>query len=176
MPSKILAIILLSVFLMQLVLPGFIFEIERAQCFSAFLNSKYKSEVTNVELLIFPIENNLDWVEVGKEFMLNGKLYDVVSMIQNDTEIMIKVVADEHEDYLIASNYSDSYGFNKWITLKEIQRKIKRINYLPVLPLVNLKMRETDNQAFCTKDRLPHETFMEIISPPPDELLLKFNT
>jgi hypothetical protein len=71
------------------------------------LKRKIKNRVPETELAVFTFStsdlNKLDWEEKGKEFWLNGNLYDIVKKQETADSITLHCINDRQEKELFAN-------------------------------------------------------------------------
>ena len=165
--ERILSILLLFILITQCLLSYVLFEMGRNHCYALFSGTLPNNQIENIETVIFPNKSNIYWEWENREFLLNGKLYDVVSIQRNDTSTIIKCISDTREEGIL-KNYFKSLGYpEKNDDQTNILLKFQDIKYLiteiPIIHFVNSFHNEMKN---IVEDALP-TVFLEIISPPP---------
>lgn len=120
-----------------------------------------------METISFPHDSAIQWEKEGKEFMLNGKLYDVISSKKTKSSIVFKCISDAKEDQVVYS-YLKSLDKNQK-NKKELPdaSKIKVLKYL-VIQLTTLSYLSYKEMTGCSSlnTDLIH-TVIEVQSPPP---------
>ena len=112
MKRKIIGISLFYLWIFQCVSPFLFYQIERIQCRQQ--NFSYRNTtLTNIQIEIFSLHKDaIHWEIEGKEFTMNGKLYDIISSVQSDNNIIIKCIPDKKEDRIV-SNYQSGKDKSK---------------------------------------------------------------
>lgn len=125
-----------------------------------------------LEIIMFSDAANVDWVKKGKEFWLNGKLYDVVRSERDGNSIKYTCYDDTEEKALkiklIRSSKKQSeskntpirHGYNK--LLDTLRQALANSTELPDFYSIDAV------ECYFEINQSLHHTYLEITSPPPD--------
>ena len=103
MNRRLISILLLFGWFFSWTLIQIQYQLERNRSYHQFTRQKSRIRDDEIETISFPIESDIPWEKVGKEFMLNGKLYDVLSLKKTNTSIIVKCIADSKEGHIVYS-------------------------------------------------------------------------
>lgn len=98
-----LSILLLFIWVSQSIAPYVLYEIGRRASRSDFEEALHDIPATEVVSFTFPNSFPISWKKINKEFSLDGKLYDVISLCKNDTTTSIWCKPDHREDTIVAA-------------------------------------------------------------------------
>ncbi len=99
------------------------------------------------------------------ELLINGKMYDIKSVIIKDTHVELTAFADKHEDTLV------SYYENYQKTKKDPTQRVLPFNFFSFLFIesfksLDFKMQENE-LSFCFHAILFPTNEQQVESPPP---------
>lgn len=164
MKGRILCILLLSAWLLQSLFPVLYYQWERMECWQSFAQLKNTIPVQDLHTLTFNSEDDIHWEKKDKEFVLQGKLYDVVNIRKEAGAIVITCARDHKEQQLIEA-YHQSLKKDKGSKLKPSTRKINL--YTPHLARFTF-CRSFSIKYIGTKVIKLPGSFNKIILPPPE--------
>ena len=165
--GKILALLLLTVWMFQGSFPWLYYQAGRYRCQATFRETKENLANKEVCTFTFSKDPGIRWEKKNKEFCLNGKYYDVISMISSGRSATIRCYADSREDRL-HSSWLNSVKDNQKNNKDNVSSRIQNSDYLLALfrltPLHGLKQSVYKSKA----DTSCLSSFIEILSPPPE--------
>lgn len=172
MNSKIAAISLLALLLLQSIFLFLCYEITRNQYRESFLNQMDTKASSLVKTFYFSDASKIEWEKENQEIQLNGQFYDVISIEVIDKITILKCLSDAREQDLIQSCFS-SLGYAG----KNEQNKTK-LNFLPDFKYIvsefnfNCCTIYTDNSLPLQILNALLPIYIELISPPPNNYLI----
>jgi hypothetical protein len=122
MKERLLPILLLIIWIIAGVLPHVQYKIGRSAAREQFEFSKKSIPESAVLTMLFRDYASVNWEKADKEFTVNGKLYDVISIQKSDTALLIRCVSDEKEDAIVAE-YQQTLKNSKKDTQQHKDRK-----------------------------------------------------
>lgn len=135
------------------------------------IKRKIKNHLPETELAVFTFSlsdlNKIDWEEKGKEFWLNGNMYDVVKKQENADSISFHCINDKQEKELFANleelinrqMNSDAQSNNT--SLKKFQS-----DYFFIQTELRFSFTETDNVTVETEEKLLKGYLSKTLQPP----------
>ncbi len=99
MSKKSIAFVLLVFWVFQCSFISLLNEIGRWQCH--VLQSARQLDEQDIKLVkhfAFASKEAINWEEEGRELLLNGKLYDVIAIVQSTAQVQITCIPDDNED------------------------------------------------------------------------------
>lgn len=168
MKGKIISILLLFGFLLPTVTGYLIYKAERNNAFKQFIAENKYLSAGHVRTILITDQATIHWEKRNKEFLFNGKLYDVLSIKLKGTAMVIKCIHDTKEDAVVASylksldrsknNNTESVripAFHDLLCVPDfVFAQLPQIFYTTIRPGINLS--------------LPLNPTIEIISAPPE--------
>ena len=148
--------------------------IERLETIKSHMQEKVSSNYTCSEITIFKfslndINSKLRWLDKN-EFMLDGKMYDVIRIDEHNNELTIYCLNDEKEEKLISNynNLNDGKG-------KQESFVIVHHNSIVLYAIRNdcflFKKFNTVNSQPCFSPDNYHSVLLDIITPPPRRIV-----
>lgn len=149
-------------------------QLEREEC-RQFVSNKINTKHINkkAQYVVFQQGDMIDWEVEGKEFKLNGNLYDVISLSNFENKILVKCYKDKKETKilkhikLLQNNHKREKGN------KPIAKKIINFEYCVDFNSNSiLRFAVLHNWTFQEVNLQLQNSFSNIFKPPP---LLKFS-
>lgn len=162
---KIKAVIFFILFswIFQVAFPYFQFEIRRRDCWQQFLSHKDHFEPEAVSQFCFGNMEEVHWEKKNREFILDGKFYDVLEIENADGNINVSCVADEDEDELLRS-YENFLKRHQ----QKSGKKLKKVSYfVEKEEPINFRRTEENESSLVYQLRL-YSVSVDVTSPPPD--------
>lgn len=168
--NRTLPLLLLFIWIFQGLFSILYFESKKNDCWNDFVKTSDNGAVKKALTISFAKNADIDWEKENREFKLNGRMYDVISITETTSKIIIECMADKHEDTLIAAflniertkknkddkektkNKTSDYLNQKTIVTSHIPSAIKPNKYI----------------MFCSTII---NRAIDVDSPPPKELL-----
>lgn len=133
--KAITSYLLLIVFLFNILGYVVVFKISQIQI-KKEVKRELKSKIKRSELHLISVNQNdfdqINWVEEGKEFILNNKMYDIVKRETSGNTILIYCIDDKQEKALFANledHISRHISDNKSSSKREIKINDTPIKY-----------------------------------------------
>ena len=123
------------------------------------------------EMEIISLSDNqekISWEENGKEFLLNGEMYDVVKSVKENGHILLYCLNDVKEKQVI-EKYNEITSHNSTSGKKEGNNNYNSINLF-------LEVKSDRNTSYCSMVKNVYPTFVSRLqsvspknySPPPE--------
>ncbi len=115
----------------------FYYEIGRWQCHAKKFKLQDSGTISaRVHYFTCSNKDKVIWENEDKEFEVNGKLYDVLSIQKNDSSVTIKCIEDDEEQEFV-DNYQASFHHEKNTGNANVcSYQILDLKYLKVEPIV----------------------------------------
>jgi hypothetical protein len=161
---KLVAIVLLFVLVFSCTFSYVFYKMNRIahQQYVSFVKEKAPNEVKTI---VFSNEEVISWDRVGEEFILNGKLCDVVSIQKKGVEIIIKYISDTEEDAIL-DQFANAQKQNEHQN-KHFKTKLVWVNYLSC-ESETIQLYETSiANVFCKSEFTYSNPYIAGSLPPP---------
>jgi hypothetical protein len=167
--SSSLAISLLVLWIILEVAADLSLMLGRSACYDAFEKQKSQSVISDVFAIEVKNFDNFSWEKAGKEFYLNGKLYDVVSAQLVDGVWSCNCVLDKRENELLSAynKLLDDKGRSKSTDTSVVQ-KLKAVYCAVPDEQVNWYVEYKMPKYVDLKTDLPDAVSLFLFSPPPE--------
>lgn len=171
--KKILSILLLFLYLYESIGYFAVFQFSHEKIVSEAKKNKYFDR--DIITISFQSDDNIHWIKQGKEFALNGFMYDVIKKEIRPNSILYYCVYDTKETKLLSklSNLSDSIIINtnekgKIYKIK-LQKKIS--NYFPIYNNDDLLNTNKKTALSCFSIIKLSDIFISVPEPPPKQFV-----
>jgi hypothetical protein len=167
MRIKILSILSLIAFVLPSVTNFVFYQVERNISFRQFSSSKEFTSSDQIQTIRVSDQTTIHWEKKNKEFLLDGKLYDVLSIKRNGIAMVITCVPDTKEDRIVETYLKcceKSKNKNNKVSIPTVKDKLCMEGYYSrSIPEILFTSIETEiTHAF------PLSPWIEIFSPPPE--------
>ena len=126
----------------------------------------------NIHKIEFSQDAEINWEAPGKEFRLNGSMYDVVRKVLQKDKIIFYCINDDEEQSLfdalesLVSEQTDDEKSSKGKTV-QLLSKVFSQHYISPDP-ESISFYATSSKVYFIYWASPHQSFSEPQSPPPD--------
>lgn len=168
MIKSIVGILFLTVWTFQCFFPYLFYHLGRIESRENFLESKDDIPAEEIQTFTFDGNQKIHWEIQDREFKLNGKLYDVISLHRENDTTVIRCVPDEDEDGIIDAFIEflkENQKHNKNDKAKKIQCFTEKV------PQFYFKSNLIKSISSKPKIKLL-SVFPEVPYPPPENHLL----
>lgn len=168
MKSKVYIVFFLVVWLAQMLLPDFYFQVEKNRIYTENKKNKSKIKASN-NFFFFENEEEIKWLVEGKEFSVNDKNYDVLDIQKLKNGLQIQCYADEEEDSLYLKYMFLKKKKTKHHRTSTIQKKMGFISKLSFSSFTKININQLDNPWSNFNENSYSSFIKEIILPPPKQ-------
>jgi len=128
----------------------------------------FSSKLEKVEMDkcdLYRDKNAVEWVDENKEVVINGKFYEVISIVVSGNKAVISITKDEQENRMFSSFFSHQSENN--VLLFNILKLIQGATINSVLSYNFIQGNEVANpQPIYKKGFITHQYFFKLIKPP----------
>ncbi|MFZ1676658.1 MAG: hypothetical protein WAT91_05265 [Saprospiraceae bacterium] len=167
MRGKIISILFLIGFVLPSLTGYLLYKVERNNAFNQFISGNKILSSPRIQTILFTDQKTINWEKKNKEFLLNGKLYDVLSIKRNGRVMMITCIPDKKEDKIVETYLKcceKTKNKNNKANIPPVKDKLCMHDYfsstIPEILYTNVYIEL--NHAF------PLSPWIEIFSPPPE--------
>ncbi len=167
MRLKILSILFLLAFVLPSVTNYFLYQVERNISFRQFNSSKEFTSSDHIRTIVFSDGKTIQWEKRNKEFLLDGNLYDVVSIKRKGMAMEIRCIPDAKEDKIVESYLKcceKSKNKNNKASIPAVKDKLC-IHDEFTKPVAEILYT---NIEIILNHPTPLSPWIEIFSPPPE--------
>jgi hypothetical protein len=140
----------------------------RGVCRIEFEARKHKITQRDIQTIAFPMHARIDWEKKGKEFLLDGKLYDVIS-IRHYGLITIVVCVEDVKEYHVMHDYLRYLQKSQSDSHQSLAFKVKTIKCLPIAPFRQEMLEYKKAKVIYRPVAELYSTAIEVHSPPPED-------
>lgn len=163
--KKTLVSILLLIWLLQCSLPTLVYLMGLEQIKREHQSGQFEAPL---ECLIFKPGEKISWLEKDKEFDLQGKRFDVVSVKDSSGFVVILAHADTKEDRLLADFHQSNSKNSKDKGWLKQWNKLKLYAFPEEEPGQFIRFNAKIFSVFVC--RMPDQVYAGVLDPPPDFL------
>lgn len=174
--KKTVSILLIFIFLVSQILFPFVFKTLQIL---VKLEIEYQRQELNILSNLITIEldksesNKINWVESGKEFRIDEKMYDVINTFETDSKIIFYCINDLKEENLfeILGNILSSFIHNFSDKNSADNNISKKLNLSPFIIRI-LQIHSIVNSAYAYTEYFNnYKSFIKDIPSEPPELI-----
>lgn len=165
MKQKVIAILLFGLWMFQSCFVFLFYELERTEC--RIQHFARRPADKPVQTFFFHKFEKPTWTVEGKEFLLHGKLYDVVAMAEIPGRIVVRCFADSKEDRIVARFQDYIHAKSKQNPSKSKIKKVFASKYVRTETQFLLRPVFFENTPPGNIPLVRYCFSIEIIPPPP---------
>ncbi|MFH6985457.1 hypothetical protein [Marinoscillum luteum] len=167
MKTRILCLLIISLWMFQSIAPYIALQWHRITQWEKISRISNHQESLEVVTLYFEHGTNIHWEKPGREFVLDGHMYDVMSMSTEDGRIKVKCKRDHKEDRLRKAQGRSAD--HQALLIKTLRKLHQFFQTPPFLTFHHVVIRPFSPYISTPLPIL----YGEVDAPPPDSHLLR---